>query len=77
MVVSAPVLASAGVFSLITNNFKLNSPQVATWGLEVRMQKRILGVGASRLRSRPIVSTRIGSQYLAQYWLPRTALMSA
>ena len=33
MVVSAPVLASAGVFSLITNNFKLNSPQVVTWGL--------------------------------------------
>ena len=77
MVVLPPVLTSAGVFSLLTNNFKLNSPQVATWGLEVRMQKRILRVGASRLRSRPIVSTRIGSQYLAQYWLPRTFLAFA
>lgn len=30
LVALAPVLASAGVFSLITNSFKLNSPQVAT-----------------------------------------------
>ena len=33
LVALAPVLTSAGVFSLITNNFKLNSPQVVTWGL--------------------------------------------
>lgn len=33
VVLPPPVLTSAGVFSLITNNFKLNSPQVVTWGL--------------------------------------------
>lgn len=40
MVVLAPVLTSTGVFSLMTNNFKLNSPQVVTWGLEVKMCKK-------------------------------------
>lgn len=46
MVVLPPVLTSVGVFSLITNSFKLNSPQVVTWGLEVKMRKNSASSGS-------------------------------